>query len=103
MWTKNARFLYVYIRECLFILSYEMTFIFAWPKEFLATMLRHLGVKIDDIQQYLGNSDILTTYNIYVNFEQEQNKTLLNLLVDILKEEDLENVGLALIFLVPKA
>ena len=66
-------------------------------------MLRHLGVKIDDIQQYLGNSDILTTYNIYVNFEQEQNKTLLNLLVDILKEEDLENVGLALIFLVPKA
>lgn len=53
-----------------------------------ATMLRHLGVKMEDIQQYLGHSNILTTEKTYAHFEQEQSKVSLNLIMDALSEKE---------------
>ncbi|MBD5091854.1 MAG: site-specific integrase [Clostridiales bacterium] len=55
-----------------------------------ATMLRHLGVKMEDIQQYLGHSNIVTTEKTYAHFEKEQNKLSLGLIVDALAEKEIE-------------
>jgi len=53
-----------------------------------ATMLRHMGVKMEDIQQYLGHSNIVTTEKTYAHFEQEQSKISLNLIMEALKEKE---------------
>ena len=53
-----------------------------------ATMLRHLGVRMEDIQQYLGHSNIVTTQKIYAHFEQEQNARSLELIVKALAENE---------------
>lgn len=53
-----------------------------------ATMLRHLGVRMEDIQQYLGHSNIVTTQKIYAHFEQEQNARSLELIVEALAENE---------------
>ncbi len=55
-----------------------------------ATMLRHLGVKMEDIQQYLGHSNIVTTEKTYAHFEQEQNKLSLSLIIDALADKEIE-------------
>lgn len=53
-----------------------------------ATMLRHLGVPMEDIQQYLGHSNIVTTQKTYAHFEQERHKNSLNLIRSALKEKE---------------
>lgn len=42
-----------------------------------ATLLRHEGVPMEDIQKWLGHSEITTTEGIYAHFDDTQNvKTL---------------------------
>lgn len=53
-----------------------------------ATMLRHLGVKMEDIQQYLGHSNIVTTEKTYAHFEKEQNNRSLELIMKALSEKE---------------
>lgn len=47
-------------------------------RHFCATMLRHLGVKMEDIQQYLGHSNIVTTQKIYAHLNKSKMPILLN-------------------------
>ena len=37
-----------------------------------ATLMRHEGVKMEDIQKWLGHSQLATTEKIYAHFEEEQ-------------------------------
>lgn len=43
---------------------------------------------MEDIQQYLGHSNIVTTQKIYAHFEQEQNARSLELIVKALAENE---------------
>lgn len=45
-----------------------------------ATLMRHEGVKMEDIQKWLGHSQIATTEKIYAHFSQEQHKTSANII-----------------------
>ena len=37
-----------------------------------ATLMRHEGIKMEDIQKWLGHSQLATTEKIYAHFEEEQ-------------------------------
>ena len=58
-----------------------------------ATMLRHTGVPMEDIQRFLGHSTITTTEGIYAHFDDTKHKTTINRLSDYLsnKTEDDKN------------
>ena len=40
-----------------------------------ATLMRHEGIKMEDIQKWLGHSQLATTEKIYAHFEEEQHIT----------------------------
>ncbi len=58
-----------------------------------ATMLRHTGVPMEDIQKFLGHSTITTTEGIYAHFDDSQHKSTIMKLSDYLsnKTKDDEN------------
>lgn len=61
-----------------------------------ATMLRHTGVPMEDIQKFLGHSTITTTEGIYAHFDDTQHRaTILKLsdyLSDKTKDDEMGNV-----------
>ena len=63
-----------------------------------ATMLRHTGVPMEDIQKFLGHSTITTTEGIYAHFDDTQHRTAISRLSDYLsnktKDDEMGNVVL---------
>ena len=61
-----------------------------------ATMLRHTGVPMEDIQKFLGHSTITTTEGIYAHFDDSKHKAtitkLSNYLSDLTKDDEFGNV-----------
>ncbi len=61
-----------------------------------ATMLRHTGVPMEDIQKFLGHSTIATTEGIYVHFDDTQHRSTISRLSDYLsdktKDDEMGNV-----------
>ncbi len=61
-----------------------------------ATMLRHTGFPMEDIQKFLGHSTITTTEGIYAHFDDTQHKTTIFRLSDYLfdktKDDGMGNV-----------
>lgn len=53
-----------------------------------ATMLRHIGIRMEDIQKYLGHSTITTTEGIYAHFDEEQNRVSVDSLSDYILNID---------------
>jgi integrase len=52
-----------------------------------ATLLRHEGVPMEDIQKWLGHSAITTTESIYAHFDEGKNKQTLETISDALDED----------------
>ncbi len=52
-----------------------------------ATMLRHTGVPMEDIQKFLGHSTITTTEGIYAHFDDSQHKSTIMKLSDYLSNK----------------
>lgn len=50
-----------------------------------ATLMRHNGVKLEDIQKWLGHSQISTTEKIYAHFSQDQHKGTARIISNSLK------------------
>jgi integrase len=53
-----------------------------------ATMLRHIGIRMEDIQKYLGHSTITTTEGIYAHFDDSQNKVSVDSLSDYIQSPE---------------
>lgn len=51
-----------------------------------ATMMRHEGVKLEDIQKWLGHSQISTTEKIYAHFSDEQHKASAKVISNFLSQ-----------------
>ncbi len=51
-------------------------------------MLRHIGIRMEDIQKYLGHSTITTTEGIYAHFDEEQNRVSVDSLSDYILNID---------------
>ena len=52
-----------------------------------ATMRRHTGVPMEDIQKFLGHSTITTTEGIYAHFDDTQHRTTISKLSDYLSDK----------------
>ena len=52
-----------------------------------ATMLRHTGVPMKDIQKSLGHSTITTTEGIYAHFDDTRHKATITMLSDYLTDK----------------
>ena len=52
-----------------------------------ATLMRHEGVKLEDIQKWLGHSQISTTEKIYAHFSDEQHKNSARLISNCLDKK----------------
>lgn len=52
-----------------------------------ATMLRHTGVPMEDIQKFLGHSTITTTEGIYAHFDDTQHRSTISRLSDYLSDK----------------
>ena len=52
-----------------------------------ATMLRHTGVPMEDIQKFLGHSTITTTEGIYAHFDDTRHKATITMLSDYLTDK----------------
>jgi len=52
-----------------------------------ATLMRHQGVKLEDIQKWLGHSQISTTEKIYAHFSDEQHKNSARLISNCLDKK----------------
>lgn len=52
-----------------------------------ATMLRHTGVPMEDIQKFLGHSTITTTEGIYAHFDDTQQRITISRLSDYLSDK----------------
>lgn len=50
-----------------------------------ATLMRHEGVKLEDIQKWLGHSQLATTEKIYAHFSEEQHKVSASVISTSLK------------------
>lgn len=50
-----------------------------------ATLMRHEGVKLEDIQKWLGHSQLATTERIYAHFSEEQHKVSASVISNSLK------------------
>lgn len=61
-----------------------------------ATMLRHTGAPMEDIQMFLGHSTITTTEGIYAHFDDAQHRSTITKLSDYLsdktKDDEMGNV-----------
>ena len=53
-----------------------------------ATMLRHTGVPMEDIQKYLGHSTITTTEGIYAHFDDSKHKKTVASLSNFLNKDE---------------
>lgn len=51
-----------------------------------ATLMRHEGVRLEDIQKWLGHSQISTTEKIYAHFSEEQHKNSARLISNCLNK-----------------
>ena len=51
-----------------------------------ATLMRHEGVKLEDIQKWLGHSQLATTERIYAHFSEEQHKASATIIANSLKK-----------------
>ena len=58
-----------------------------------ATMLRHTGVPMEDIQKFLGHSTITTTEGIYAHFDDTQHRTTISRLSDYLSDKTNDGMG----------
>ena len=56
-----------------------------------ATLLRHGGVKMEDIQKWLGHSQLATTEKIYAHFQEEQHLVTAGVIVNLIDET--QNMG----------
>ena len=67
-------------------------------KHTCATMLRHTGVPMEDIQKFLWHSTIITTNGIYAHFDDTQHRATVSRLSDYLsnktKDDRMGNVVL---------
>ena len=51
-----------------------------------ATLLRHGGVKMEDIQKWLGHSQLATTEKIYAHFQEEQHLVTAGVIVNLIDD-----------------
>ena len=51
-----------------------------------ATLMRHEGVKLEDIQKWLGHSQLATTEKIYAHFQEEQHIVTAGVIVNLIDE-----------------
>ena len=56
-----------------------------------ATMLRHTGVPMEDIQKFLGHSTITTTEGIYAHFDDSKHKATITKLSNYLSDKTLDD------------
>lgn len=52
-----------------------------------ATILRHTGVPMEDIQKFLGHSTIMTTEGIYAHFDDAQHRSTITKFGDYLSDK----------------
>ena len=51
-----------------------------------ATLLRHGGVRMEDIQKWLGHSQLATTEKIYAHFQEEQHVVTAGVIINLIDE-----------------